>query len=133
MFENKKKFALWMYPETLERVEKVYREDGCRSKSEFIEKAIEFYLGYLSGTGQDSYLSAVLVSTLKSVVAESDNRQSRLLFKLAVEIAMLENVVAAELDVDPDSLERLRGECVKTVKRLNGNFRFEDAAEWQRG
>ena len=40
MFENKKKFALWMYPDTLEKVEKIYREDNCGSRSEFIEKAV---------------------------------------------------------------------------------------------
>lgn len=42
MFENKKKFALWVYPDTLEKIENIYREDDCESKSEFIEKAINF-------------------------------------------------------------------------------------------
>jgi len=31
------------------------------------------------------------------------------------------------------SLERLKGECVKEVKRLNGNFTFKDANDWQKG
>ena len=31
------------------------------------------------------------------------------------------------------SLERLKGECVKEVKRLNGNFTFRDANDWQKG
>ena len=66
-------------------------------------------------------------------MAESDNRQSRMLFKLAVELAMLQNVIAAAQEIDPQSLERLRGECVKEVKRLNGSFSLEDAVQWQRG
>ena len=48
MFENKKKFPLWAYPDTLEKVEEHYREDNCRSQSEFIEKAVNFYIGYLT-------------------------------------------------------------------------------------
>ena len=56
-----------------------------------------------------------------------------MMFKLAVEIAIVQNLIAATQDIDPVSLERLRGECVQEVKRLNGSFRFEDAAEWQRG
>ena len=48
MFENKKKFALWMYPDTLEKVEEIYRKDNCASRSEFIEKAVKFYIGYLT-------------------------------------------------------------------------------------
>lgn len=133
MFENKKKFPLWARPETLDKVESIYREDNCRSRSEFIEKAIEFYYGYLTSEDKKSYLPSVVTSTLKSIVAESDNRQNRMLFKLAVEIAILQNLIAATQEIDPLSLERLRGECVKEVKRLNGSFSFEDALDWQKG
>lgn len=133
MFENKKKFALWVYPDTLETVSELYRGDNCESKSEFIEKAIRFYAGYLTAEDKSAFLPTVVTSTLKSIVAESDNRQSRLLFKLAVELAMLQNVVAASQEIDPDSLERLRGECVREVKRLNGGFSLNDAVTWQKG
>lgn len=133
MFENKKKFALWMYPDTLEKIGEIYREDNCESKSEFIEKAVNFYIGYLTSEDKKSYLPNVVTSTLKSIVAESDNRQNRMLFKLAVEIAIMQNLVASSQDIDRLALERLRGECVKEVKRLNGGFSFEDALNWQKG
>ena len=45
--------------------------------------------------------------------------------------SMLMNVVAASNEIDEISLAPLRGECVQEVKRLNGNFSFEDAVEWQ--
>lgn len=133
MFENKKKFALWVYPDTLEKVEAIYREDDCESKSEFIEKAIRFYIGYLTSEDKKGYLPSVVTSTLKSIVAESDNRQNRMLFKLAVEIAIMQNLMASLNEIDPLSLERLRGECVQEVKRLSGGFTFEDALTWQKG
>ena len=133
MFENKKKFALWMYPDTLQKVEGIYREDNCESRSEFIEKAVNFYIGYLISEDKTSYLPSVVTSTLKSIVTESDNRQNRMLFKLAVEIAIMQNLVASSQEIDPLSLERLRGECVKEVGRLNGTFSFEDAVNWQKG
>ena len=133
MFENKKKFALWVYPDTLEKVEAIYRSDDCESKSEFIEKAIHFYIGYLTSEDKKGYLPSVVTSTLKSIVAESDNRQNRMLFKLAVEIAIMQNLMASLNDIDPLSMERLRGECVQEVKRLSGGFTFEDALTWQKG
>lgn len=133
MFENKKKFALWMYPATYEKLEAIYREDNCESRSEFIEKAVNFYIGYLTSEDKTSYLPSVVTSTLKSIVAESDNRQNRMLFKLAVEIAIMQNLMASSQEVDPLSLERLRGECVKEVGRMNGTFSFEDAVNWQKG
>ena len=133
MFENKKKFALWVYPETLDKVAEIYRTDNCESKSEFIEKAIRFYIGYLTSEDKKGYLPSVVTSTLKSIVAESDNRQNRMIFKLAVEIAIMQNLMASTHDIDPLSLERLRGECVREVKRLSGGFTFEDALTWQKG
>lgn len=133
MFENKKKFALWMYPDTLEKVEEIYREDNCGSRSEFIEKAVKFYIGYLTAEKKDGYLPSVVTSTLKAIVAESDNRTSRMLFKIAVELAVLQNVVAATNEIDEATLNRLRGECVKEVKRLNGSLSFDDAVDWQKG
>ena len=133
MFENKKKFALWVYPDTLEKIENIYREDDCESKSEFIEKAINFYIGYLATEDKKNYLPSIVTSTLKAIVDSSDTRQNRMMFKLAVEIAIVQNLIAATQDIDPVSLERLRGECVKEVKRLNGGFSFEDALTWQKG
>lgn len=75
----------------------------------------------------------MVTSTLKSIVAESDNKQNRVLFKLAVEMAVMMNLMAANNDIDKVALERLRGECVKEVKRLNGSFSFNDALDWQKG
>ena len=92
-----------------------------------------FYVGYLSAEDNKTYLPNIVTSTLKSIVAESDYRQNRMIFKLAVELAAMMNVVVANINIDPVSLERLRGECVKEVKRLNGAFSFDDAVSWQKG
>ena len=131
--EVKRRLQTWFKPSTLALVESLYPQDDCRSRSEFIEKAIIFYAGYLSTEKAESYLPNIVTSTLKSIVAESDNRQNRMLFKLAVEIAIMQNLMASTHDIDPLSLERLRGECVREVKRLNGGFTFEDALTWQKG
>lgn len=109
-----------------------YRRDKCKSQSEFIERAIQYYTGYVNASDDTSYLPNAMLSNMRSIAAESDNRQSRMLFKLSVEIAMLQNLFAAFHDVDPESLERLRGECVQEVKRLNGSFSLKDAVEWQK-
>lgn len=130
--EVKRRFQSWLRPSTIKLMDRLYEDDNCRSRSEFIEKAIRFYAGYLSTQNAREYLPNVVISTLKSIVAESDNRQNRMMFKLAVEIAIMQNLVALQQDIDPLSLERLRGDCVKEVKRLNGSFSFEDALDWQK-
>ena len=129
--KDKRKFPLWAKPETLESVKELYRSDNCKSQSEFIEKAILFYIGYLTADEPKSYLPNMFLSTMKSIVRESDNRTGRLLFKLAVELSMLLNVAAALWDVDRSELARLRGNCIEEVKRLNGTISFDDAMDWQ--
>ena len=94
---------------------------------------MRFYLAYLSASDSQSLLPNSFLSNMKSIVAESDNRVSRLLFKLAVEMAMMVNLLASISDVDDLMLDRLRGECVKEIKKLNGAFSLEEAVKWQRG
>ena len=130
--KGKEKFPLWARPETLKSVKEIYRSADCRSQSEFIEKAILFYIGYLTAKDKKSYLPNMFLSSMKAIAAESENRISRMLFKMAVELAVTMNVVAATNDIDEISLSRLKGECVDEIKRLNGTISFEDAARWQR-
>ena len=47
MVIGKEKFALWITPEAKKEVEAHYKQDNCKSQSEYIEKAVRFYSGYL--------------------------------------------------------------------------------------
>lgn len=38
--KGKEKLAVWMYPEIKAKVKEMYRQDDCRSMSEFVEKSI---------------------------------------------------------------------------------------------
>lgn len=131
--KEKVKFALYLQPESMRQVEHWYPLIDCKSKSEFIENAIKFYVGFLMADDGDTYLPNAFLSNMKSIVAEGTNQIGKMLFKQSVELAMLMNIIAATQDIDRDTLFRLRGECVKEVKRLNGDFRFEDAVDWQKG
>ena len=130
---NKQKFALWIYPETRDMVKKLYEDDNCRSQSEFIEKAVRFYCGYLSAQDAVQILPRAITSSVSGAVQSSENRIARLLFKLAVEMSMMMNVVAAGADVDDIHLARLRGKCVDDVKRSIGTVNFDEVLRFQRG
>lgn len=130
--QKKKKFTIYLYPETIKQIEDLYQEDSCKSMSSFVEKATRFYIGHLTAQSETSYLPNAFLSSMRAMVMDSENRQNRHLFKIAVEMAMIMNILAASQDIDSLSLNRLRGECVREVKRLNGSFTFEDAVEWQK-
>ena len=130
--EVKRRFQLWVMPSTLELADQYYRSDNCASRSEFIEKAIQFYAGYVSSQQNQDYLARVIPATVKGIVDESSNRMGRLMFKMAVELAVIENILAAVCEVDQQELKRLRGQCVEEIKRTNGMISFEQALQWQK-
>lgn len=131
--EKKKKFPLWMHPATQRQVKEWYQKDNCGSQSEFIEKAIQFYCGYISAENSMKFLPTALTSAMAGVVESAENRMARLLFKLAVEMSMMMNIIASNAEIDETLLQRLRGKCVNDVKRSIGSVTFEDVVEFQKG
>lgn len=129
--KGKKKFALWFYPETEQKINEVYKKNGFKSKSEFIEKAIIFYCGYITASDYREYLPNVVLSTMKGTLDSFENRMARLLFKMAVEIAMMLHVTAASNNIEKDTLIALRGMCVDEVKKIQGTIKLEDAVSFQ--
>ena len=45
--DNKRNTTLWLRPSTIQRMDSWLAEDNCQSRSEFVEKALRFYMGYL--------------------------------------------------------------------------------------
>ncbi len=112
---NKIKFPLWVTPKTMETVKEMYKDDDCRSQSEFIEKAIRAYVGYLRADNSPGMLPNYMVSTMKAIVDSGNTRMCRMLFKLAIEMAMMMNILAANCDVTEESLSTLRQSCIEEV------------------
>ena len=133
MPREKIKFALRMSPETQQLVKEMCPRDNCQTQNEFIEKAIRFYAGYVSGQDACEFLPAALTDALRSTVRDSENRTCRLLFKLAVELDMVMNVLAAGMEIPQEDLDRLRGRCVREVKSTNGSVTLKDAVDYQKG
>lgn len=131
-FENKVKFALWAYPETLKDVEVHYKNDNCKSQSEFIEKAIKFYIGYLDEEKSVNYISPMITETVKATIKGTEQRLARLLFKIAVELGAVTHMLAAVHEIDDDTMIKLRAMCIDEVKRINGVINFEKAVRYQR-
>ena len=70
----KTKTTLWLYPATMSRMDSWLHADNCKSRSEFVEKALHFYMGYLATEDVSEYLSKALVATLRGVLADNANR-----------------------------------------------------------
>lgn len=129
--EIKRKYAYWMQPATVKLMDEMYRRDNCKSRSEYVEKAIQFYTGYISEKDSSRFLSKTLVSVLRGLLRDTENRIATLLFKVAVEISIMMNVLAAMTNVDDETLYQLRAKCVEDAKRTNGAISFDKVMRYQ--
>lgn len=128
MKEKKQKFALWVYPSTVEVLERYLEKSECRSKSDFIEKAILFYAGFLSAQTYQDYLPNVVVSCMKCTLGSFERRTSNILFKVAVELSMMNFLLASAHRVSKTTMENLRNMSIREVRSYNDSLTLEDAA-----
>ena len=127
----KQKMAVYFQPEIIKKIEQEYHEDNCASKTEFIEKAVTFYIGYLRQQEEVNYLSPMITETVKAQIKGTEQRLARLLFKVTVELGKLFHMTAALNDVDDEILKSLHAMCVTEVRKINGIIDYEDAVDYQ--
>lgn len=132
-FENKEKYMLYVKPETIKKAESLCEKEGSKSRSEFIENAINFYCGYLTSVNYKEYFPEIVITTMKGMMDSFENRMAKMMFKYAVELSMLMHVVAADTNIDEGTLTKLRGKCVRDVKTAQGMISFDEALKYQRG
>ena len=127
MKEKKQKFALWIYPSTMETIERYLEKSESRSKSDFIEKAILFYAGFLAAQTYRDYIPNVVISCMKGSLGSFERRTSNILFKVAVELSMMNFLLASAHRVSKTTMEDLRNMCIREVRSYNGSLTLEDA------
>ena len=130
---NSNRIGVYINNELLARCDAAMEKSNAESRSEFIREAIEHYIAVLNMKESSRVLTPALESVIGSKIALTEDRISRLLFKLGVEIAMMSNIIAATHDIDEDSLSALRRFCTNEVAAIGGKYSFEDTVEFQKG
>ena len=132
MGENRHRHTVWMDDAVWDQVESHYQKDNCSTKNEYIEKAIQFYSGYLDTKHADAYLPRVLSDVLEGKLGSFGKRMGHLIFKQAVDQDLMANLLASDINVGLDTLQKLRVRCVKNVKETNGEIDFQDEFRFQK-
>ena len=127
MKETKTKYAIYLYPSQMEEVKSLLDQANAKSQSEFISDAIRFYIGYLQQGRNVDYLAPVIAQTIKEEIGSTERNLARMLFKLAVESAMLSELQAAQLQISGSRMADLRQMCSRIVAENNGIITFEKA------
>ena len=130
--EKRIKITVWLKPGLVSRMDGWLESDNCKSRGEFTEKALRFYMGYLASEDTSEFLSRALVDTLRGILTDNANRLRSLIFKWCVELNMMGHTIAAHFHTAPINRRELRGYSVDEVRRTNGQISFDDALDQQR-
>lgn len=129
--KDKVRKGFYIDQDLLEQVDSLLQTADVKSRNEFLNQALKFYIGYLTSEKIENYMLTTILSVMHSTVKDSENRMACALYKLAVKTSKLSHVIAYSHDVDEEALRKLQGMCADEVKRINGTVNFEDAYSFQ--
>ena len=126
MSKNENSLNFRMTDETAAKIERWYQKDNCRSKNEFIEKAVNCYADMLAA-GESTTLPRAVQSAIDSRLKLFEDRIASLLYKQAVEMDMdmAMSILLQSLNVSEEVLRQERAKSIAAVKRTNGQLRLE--------
>lgn len=125
--------GFYIEEDLLEQVDGLLLQANVKSRNEFLNQALKFYIGYLTSEKIENYMLSSISSVMHATVKDSENRMARAMFKLAVEISKLSHAIAYSHRVDEETLRKLQAKCVDEAKRINGAVNFEETYEFQHG
>lgn len=131
LITEKVRKAFYIEEELLEQVDDLLEQADVRSRNEFVNQALKFYIGYLTSEKIENYMLTTISSVMHATVKDSENRMARAMYKLAVETSKLSHVIAYSHGVDEQTLSKLQAKCAEEVKRINGVVQFEDSYKYQ--
>ena len=124
--EEKYTLTIRMDSKTEQEIREKMDDAHVRSLNAFVLKAIDFYLGYLRQGKNLNYISPILASSIKSEIKNTEHNLSEIIFKVAVQLSMLTQMVADEKEFYPEYLEELQKWCAEKVASTNGIISLED-------
>ena len=124
--KNATRIGLYIDTDLLTRCDASIPLTDARSRSEFICDAINHYIAVLNVKGSSKVLTPALESVIGGKIAGTEDRISRMIFKLAVEIAVQNHLTAGRYQFEDGYLEELRDYCTQEVASTNGRMNLAD-------
>ncbi|ADU27320.1 hypothetical protein [Ethanoligenens harbinense] len=130
--EKKERVWIWMPPGMVRQADAAYPLHGLASRSEFVCKAVEFYLGFLQADSSTAYMQKTTLAFLEDQLTKLEARMCRQLFRMCVEMSMSANVSASLIHgLSDETLQALRKKCVQDVKHTVGSIRYDKIYHFQ--
>lgn len=118
--------------ETVETLKAIADKENC-TETAVIENVIRYYRDYLYVQNDGAFITESVKRTVLASVnlmeSRLNNRTNKVLSELAIQQAILCQVIAHELEVNPRALDNYRRAAVEYLKMNDRVFRLEDIVE----
>lgn len=131
--DNLKRIAITADEKTLELCDLMLKDGEARNRSRLICKAVKYYYAYLNREQNTEYLTEVSKDVFDKRLNTTEKRVSTSIFKLAVEISSLMNILAGAFELDDQKVRKMKHRVINEVKELNGWINLEDIIRYQNG
>ncbi len=125
------KTAIRFESELKAEIQNMMGEANATSMADFVRQATEFYIAYLRQKKSIDFLAPLLAQTIKNEIESVEQNVSQMIYKLAVEQAIANNILACYNGVSDETVRDLREMCSKDVAENNGIITFEEAMKFQ--
>lgn len=103
------------------------KKHGFKTRNDFIRVGVEFYLQWIERGDSETFLTPALEQVITAKLRDSENRMSRMMFKLAVEQNFLAHLLASTTELTDYQVRKLYQDAVDEVRATNGSISVTDA------
>lgn len=131
MLEQRVKTGLALTQKHLALCDENLRKAEVSSRNSFVEKAIEYFAGYLNAEQNSRYFESAFAGKAQQKVEQIGKSLGTGQFKIAVELALISRILAAQAKITDADFRRLRDKCEYDIRSLEGVQKFEEAYKFQ--
>lgn len=99
-FSEKSRYSLWLSNDNIKMTDKIYSLDNCKSRSEFVDRAIRFYCGYVETNIAQDYIADVFTQTVFPKLDNMKKVLNKSIYNMALQLSMLSHFEAALCDYE---------------------------------
>ncbi len=129
MSKDKEQIAFRVTPQMKREIDLIMDSDGSRTRNEYLEHAVKFYIDHLLA-GSMTTLPTSVTSAIDGRLGMLEDRLSALLFNNSVELDMLVQIIAHAYKFNDTALRKLRSDSVKNVKQTSGCVSLANAVKF---
>ena len=121
MENQKRDYTFYLPPETSAKIDAHRCLEGKMTRSEFVDKAVNFYCGVLDADNDRAFLGDEIVKAMRAIVKDTEGRIFSHFRSQDISLSMLAVLFAANLSgMQKEEIESLRRDAVEYV---DDNFR----------